>query len=190
MTDKEIMLMCKRLSYKYPQVSIRADLTSEAILAVCEMLDKELEVHPAKLYNAARLAMFDYVNLKTKVLNVPVNDTTRAIAAGRDVPKHSNYSQAGIDAIRNALQPSVEFDDEYLAPVEDHADGYEDKEYIERGLGLLTERERDVIEGRYYDNKTQEELAVLHGISQSTLDRWEKVALKKMRFSINPHNEN
>lgn len=177
----EIMLMCKKLAYKYHQVSMRDDLISEGILAVYERLDKDPEVHPSKLYNVARLSMFEYVNIKTKVLNVPLNDTTRAIAAGRDVPKESTYSQAGVDDIRNALQPSVEFNDEYVSPIESGAKGYEDKEFIKKGLNLLTDRERDIIKSRYYDNKTQEELATKYRVTQQAVALWESNASYKMK---------
>jgi len=182
LSTDEIMIMCKKLAYKYHQVSMRDDLISEGILAVYERLDKDPEVHPSKLYNVARLAMFEYVNIKTKVLNIPVNQTTRAIAAGREhIPQYNTYSQEGVEDIRNALQPSVEFNDEYIAPAQSGSKGYEDKEFIENGLNLLTERERDVIKSRYYDNKTQEELATKYRVTQKTISIWESSALYKMK---------
>ena len=181
MTDKEIMLMCKRLSYKYPQVSMRDDLMSEGTLAIYERLDKHPEDYPASLYNIAREAMSDYVNLKTRPTSIPVNPTTRAVANGFSIPKDSTYSQAGIDAIRNSLQPTVEFDDEYTAPIESGSKEYEDNDLIQKGLALLTKRERDVIESRYYDNKTQEELAVVYKVSRQAISLWEDKALYKMK---------
>ena len=181
LSTDEIMIMCKKLAYKYPQLSMRDDLISEGILAIYERLDKHPDEYAAKLYNLAKTAMFNYINLKTKTLHVPVNETTRAVSAGRDIPKNSNYSQEGIEAIRNALQPSVEFNDEYVAPTESGAKGYEDKEFIKKGLNPLTDRERDIIKSRYYDNKTQEELATKYRVTQKTISIWESSALYKMK---------
>ena len=181
LSTDEIMIMCRKLAYKYPQVSMRDDLISEGILAIYERLDKHPDEYAAKLYNLAKTAMFNYMNLKTKTLHVPVNETTRAVSAGRDIPKNSNYSQEGIEAIRNALQPSVEFNDEYVAPIESGAKGYEGKEFIKKGLNLLTEGERDIMESRYYDNKTQKELATKYRVTQKTISIWESSALYKMK---------
>ena len=181
LSTDEIMIMCRKLAYKYHQVSMRDDLISEGILAIYERLDKEPDVHPAELYNVARLAMSDYVNLKTRPTSVPINPTTRAVTTKFSVPTNSSYSQAGINAITNASQPSVEFNDEYIAPAESGAKGYEDKEFIEKGLNLLTGRERDVIKSRYYDSKSQEELATKYRVTQKTISIWESSALYKMK---------
>lgn len=48
-------------------------------------------------------------------------------------------------------------------------------------LDILTEKERNVIKSRYYDGKTQVELASECGISQAQVSRLEKTALEKMR---------
>ena len=180
LSTDEIMIMCKKLAYKYHQVSMRDDLISEGILAIYERLDKEPDVHPAELYNVARLAMSDYVNLKTRPTSVPINPTTRAVATKFSVPTNSSYSQAGINAITNASQPSVEFNDEYIAPAESGAKGYEDKEFIEKGLNLLTERDKSIIIMRYYDNMTLEDVGVKLGISLQAVAVRETKALKKM----------
>ena len=138
---------------------MRDDLMSEGILAIYERLDKHSEEYPARLYNIARESMSDYVNLKTRPTSIPVNPTTRAVTSRFSIPTDSTYSQAGIDAIRNALQPTVEFDDEYIAPIESVSKEYEGNDLIQKGLALLTRRERDIIESRYYNNKTQGELS-------------------------------
>lgn len=49
---------------------------------------------------------------------------------------------------------------------------------IEEGMNLLNDRLRSIIEARYYDNKTQMEIAEEIGISQAQVSRLEKSALK------------
>lgn len=49
---------------------------------------------------------------------------------------------------------------------------------IEKGLEKLSEREKEIIDQRYYQNKTQMEIANEIGISQAQVSRLEKNALK------------
>jgi RNA polymerase sporulation-specific sigma factor len=49
---------------------------------------------------------------------------------------------------------------------------------IEEGISRLTQREKDIIRERYYENKTQMEIAEELGISQAQVSRLEKGALK------------
>ena len=180
LTTDEIVAMCKRLTYKYPQHQIRDDLQSEAVLAIYERLDTHPDTHPAHLYNLAREAMFDFVNLTNRVVAVPANKTTRAISSGRDIPKLSNYSNEGIKAVYEALQPTKEFDEDKHGASKDSTSLYEYQDFIAKALKLLTEREAAVIRARYFDDLSQEEMCDIYGVSQKTISVWESTALDKM----------
>ncbi len=180
LTTDEIVAMCKRLSYRYPQRQLREDLQSEAILAIYGRLDTQPDTHPAHLYNLAREAMFDFVNLKERVVPVPANKTTRAIASGRDIPRLSNYSNEGLKAVYEALQPTKEFNADKHGAVQDSAALYEIRDFIERALKLLTEREVDIIKARYFGDLSQDNLCDIYGVSQKTISVWESTALTKM----------
>ena len=52
---------------------------------------------------------------------------------------------------------------------------------LREAMKKLTERERKIINMRYYQNKTQMEIASEIGISQAQVSRLEKAALEKMR---------
>jgi RNA polymerase sporulation-specific sigma factor len=52
---------------------------------------------------------------------------------------------------------------------------------LEQLLKSLTEKERDLIHMRYFENKTQMEIAVILGISQVQVSRMEKKILLRMR---------
>ena len=49
---------------------------------------------------------------------------------------------------------------------------------IEVGMSFLNDRLKSIIQARYYDNKTQMEIAEEIGISQAQVSRLEKTALK------------
>ncbi|MBQ8299258.1 MAG: RNA polymerase sporulation sigma factor SigG [Clostridia bacterium] len=55
---------------------------------------------------------------------------------------------------------------------------------ISEGLNKLSERERNIIKKRFFDGKTQMEVAEEIGISQAQVSRLEKTALLHMRKSI------
>ena len=176
----EIMKMCNRLAYKYPQHAIRDDLKSEALLAIYERLEVNPEEHPAYLFNVAREAMSDFCNLKNRTVVVPANKTTRAVAANREVPRLTNYSDSGIDAIYDALQPTKGFDKDKSGKTEDCTGEYEARDFIDKGLDLLTEREKSIVHMRYYMDMSQLEVSESYSVSQKTVSLWEEVALKKL----------
>ena len=77
-------------------------------------------------------------------------------------------------------------DEIYLIDQIGDEDDSEDKRVlkmtIEQGMKRLNERERDIINKRYFLDKTQMEIADEIGISQAQVSRLEKAALK-MIFS-------
>jgi RNA polymerase sigma factor (sigma-70 family) len=180
LTTEEIDKMCNRLAYKYPQYGIRDDLKSEAILAIYERLSNQPDEHPAYLYNLARQAMFDYVNLKDKAVPMPANKTTRSVAGNRRIPKSSTYSKGGLLAVQSALRPTQEYGESLNLSVEDCTESYETKDFISKCLNSLSERSRGVIEMRYFKEMTQEEVADIYGVSQQAVALWEDEALHKM----------
>jgi len=182
LTAQEVDKMCDRLKYKYPQYGKRDDLKSEAILAIYERLATHPDTHPAELYNIARLAMSDFINIKDRIVAVPVNPTTRAIANRRTPPK-SSYTETGLGAIREALQPTTEYvecDKKPLAQTEDCTEDYETQDFVSKAMALLTTKESNVVNMRYFEDRTQEQVADFYGVSQKTVNGWEAKALAKM----------
>ena len=180
MTAEEIDKMCNRLVYKYPQYGIREDLKSEAILAIYERLSNKPDEHPAYLYDLARKAMFDYVNLKDRAVPIPTNNTTRSVAGNRRIPKSSCYTEGGLLAIKSALQPTQEYEDSLDLSVNDCTESYETKDLVFKCLDSLSGRSREVIEMRYLKEMTQGEVANIYKVSQQAIALWEEEALYKM----------
>ncbi len=59
-----------------------------------------------------------------------------------------------------------------------------DRIYIKESFGVLTEREKEIINLRYYKGKTQSDIAKIMGVSQVQISRLEKKALLKMRQAL------
>lgn len=57
----------------------------------------------------------------------------------------------------------------------------EDKDFISFCMKSLTESEREFLTYRYYEEKSQKEIASIMGISQMQVSRMEKKVLKKLR---------
>ena len=55
---------------------------------------------------------------------------------------------------------------------------------LREAMKRLSEREQSILRMRYYDNKTQMEIAQEIGISQAQVSRIEKGALEHMREQI------
>ena len=180
----EIVIMCKRLANKYHMYHMKDDLVSEGVLAIYERLAVNPDEYPAKLYNIAKGAIYAYVNIKSRALAIPVNDTTMAVALGKiynegEEWRKSTYSEGGIDTIYDALQGASEYN--YLhAQTEDCSGDYEVKDTLDKAFMLLSEKESEVIRLRYLEEKTQEEVADIYGVSQKTISKWEEAALDKM----------
>ena len=68
-----------------------------------------------------------------------------------------------------------------LADVSGSDDGWLENIALRDALKQISERERNIITMRYYENKTQTEIADCLGISQAQVSRLEKAALAKMK---------
>tara|TARA_R110002153_G_C13249743_1_gene491490 strand:+ start:119 stop:742 length:624 start_codon:yes stop_codon:yes gene_type:complete len=183
LSTDEINKMCDRLKYKYPQYEKREDLKSEAILAIYERLASHPDAHPAELYNIARLAMSDFINLKDKVVTLPANPTTRAVATNQRLPKSSEYGANGISAMEETLQPTTEYvevDSKTFAQTEDCSEKYETEEFIAKAMALLNDKERAIITMRYFEHKTQGEVSKILGVTQQAIFLQESSILSKM----------
>ncbi|MBE6583641.1 MAG: RNA polymerase sporulation sigma factor SigG [Ruminococcaceae bacterium] len=68
-----------------------------------------------------------------------------------------------------------------LADTSTTDDGWLESIALQNALSMLSKRERDIINMRYFEDLTQTEVAKKIGISQAQISRIEKTALKKMK---------
>lgn len=180
MDTKEIVIMCEKLANRYRRPHLRDDIISEGILAIYERLNVEPEEYPASLYRRANKAMYDYINIKSKAINIPTNAMAGQLSRGIEYDGQ-NYSEEGKKNLSDAiLSTVVGFDEEYMTAVQDCTDKYERQDYIDKAIRNLTERERQVIRMRYFDDMTQQDVRDFYNVSQQSVSLWESSALGKM----------
>ena len=75
---------------------------------------------------------------------------------------------------------TVSYDDTFMESVPDCTDLYETKDYIEKGMSLLTDKEKHIIKMRYYNDMTQDDLAIFYGVTRQAISIFESNALVKM----------
>ena len=61
---------------------------------------------------------------------------------------------------------------------------FERGDMLRRAMDALDDRQREVIRGRFYENLSQREMAERMQVSQMTVSRIERQALKRMREEI------
>ena len=66
---------------------------------------------------------------------------------------------------------------------------FENADALRRSMGVLTEKQRRVIELRFFENLSQREAAQRLGVSQMSVSRTERSALKQMRMEMEPEND-
>jgi RNA polymerase sigma factor (sigma-70 family) len=180
LSTDEIVTMCEKLARKYRRPHMNDDLVSEGVLAVYERLETTPDEYPASLYRRANKAMYDYINVKTKAVTIPSSRSATEVALGNEYTGQ-NYSEEGKRVLDDALRSTtVEFDEEFMGTVEDCTANYERKDYIEKGFNKLDDKEKQVINMRYFNDMTQDEVSVFYGVSQQSVALWEEEALYKM----------
>ncbi len=112
----------------------------------------------------------------SKKMNIPERNLQDALDALSDTI--SLYDPAYNDGEDSVL---------IMDQIADHKDGEEkwiDKLDIKRAINGLSEKEKQVIELRYYKGKTQSEVSSYCNISQAQVSRLENTALSKLRLAL------
>lgn len=187
MNDKEIVTMCEKLASKYKTPQHFDDLVSEGVLACYEVLARSKDPHPAQLWRMANRRVHDYLNFTIAPVSVPKSDTARKVARGSG-KLTGDYSEAGVRHLEQVLKGEVVEIDGYMAHAPDHADDYEDKEFeayvMTVAVTTLNLKELNILKGRYFDNKSCDDIGVEMGVSGTTISRWEGGMLEKLRQSL------
>jgi RNA polymerase sigma factor (sigma-70 family) len=180
LSTDEIVVMCEKLARRYNRPHMNDDLVSEGVLAVYERLESTPDDYPASLYRRANKAMYDYINVKTKAVNIPKSRTADSIMTGNEY-KGQTHSEEGKRVLEEALRSTiVEFDEGFMSSVKDCTEKYEVTDYLRKSLKVLTEKETEIINMRYFKEMTQDEVAVHYDVTRQAVGLWEDKALAKM----------
>ena len=66
---------------------------------------------------------------------------------------------------------------------------FENSDLLLRSMAALTDKQREVIELRFFENLSQREAAQRLGVSQMSVSRAERSALKQLRMEMEPEND-
>ena len=188
-SEKEIVGMCERLAYKYNSESHREDLVQEGVLKCYEILDKEPDAHPAKLYREANRRMHSYLNLETQPVFIPDHSRARRLARDIEDDDTGNMSEDGYAWLKLVLaSENIPYSEDFSLSSEDHATDYEEREYGAHLLAVavttLSPEEWKILKMRYWLDMTQDEVGVAMNENQKWVSRHEKSALSKLQVKL------
>ena len=185
MNSEQVVGMCEKLAYKYNSDTHRDDLKMEGVLVCYEILAKEPDAHPAKLYREAKRRMHDYLNIDTQPVAIPKHSRSRRLTRNINDDDAGDMSKEGYDWLKAVLGSSdVPYDEDFGISDRDHVVEYERKEYGNHVrsvvIEVLSPTELCVVRLRYYDDMTQDEAGEVLGTNKMWVSRHEKAALKKL----------
>ena len=187
--EKEIVGMCERLAYKYNSESHREDLVQEGVLKCYEILAKEPDAHPAKLYREANRRMHSYLNLETQPVFIPDHDVARRLTRDINDPEKNHMSEKGHSWLKTVLSSeNIPYDEDFGVSPDSHTKDYENMEYQSHVLSVaittLSPEEWKIVRLRYLEGMTQYEVASLMSENQRWVSRHEKAALSKLQQQL------
>ena len=128
----------------------------------------------------ANKSMHDYINIRSKPVYIPKTRTAESVSKGINYAS-STYSEKGKKALEYALNSmSVPSDEDYTLSTQDCTLEYETKDFLNKALGSLSDKEREVINYIYFLELSRGEVGKLKGVSQQAISEWEREALEKM----------
>ena len=89
----------------------------------------------------------------------------------------------GADEDDAPLSQFLGFDEEGFAD-------FERRDQLSRAMEALDERQREVLRQRYFENRTQRDVAARMNLSQMTVSRVERAALEALKEKLSPQEGN
>jgi len=191
MNDQEILKLCRTLARKYKRAGDYDDLVSEGLVA-CYECREEGKAYKKDYVGAARRAMNDYINIKKKSMSIPNTWAARAVshalATGEDLEELDGVKSGTLRSLMDAMSNESEDVHELEISTPSPAVKYEKEEYesyvMSVAVTTLNLKELNILKGRYFDNKTCDDIGVEMGVSGTTISRWESEMLEKLRNKL------
>lgn len=183
--------LCKSLARRYKNTQQFDDLVGEGVLACYEVLNQGKTEH-SEFVGAARRAMNDYINIKSKAMYIPVSgsayNVSYAMSVDKEVVDMDGMSEGTLLSLVQAMNNVTEALDEDTSFTRDHADLFEEKEYHTHIMSIvkktLSATEFKIIELRYFRDMTQDDVADTFKTSKMWVSRHEKEAISKLRKKL------
>lgn len=181
MTPEEVYRYAGSVASKFKSAEHFDDLVSEGVLEYYENPDMDT------LFGRMKRRMHDYLNIKVKTISIPSSDIARQIARDAHTEATGNLATDTLEALKMALHGAyIEYDDHLVEEfdVEEYIYKKEQSEIVFKAIGTLTDKQRQVIELRYYHDMSQEEVADFLGIKQQAVQQREEASLKKLKVQL------
>lgn len=112
-----------------------------------------------------------------QAMNLSEDEVAEALELSNAMSVSSLDAQIAEDEENAPLSRFLGFDDPRFA-------SFEQSDMLQRAMCALDERQQTVIQARFFENRSQRDLAAELGVSQMTVSRIERQALEKLREQI------
>lgn len=112
-----------------------------------------------------------------QAMNLSEDEVAEALELSNAMSVSSLDAQIAEDEENAPLSRFLGFDDPGFA-------SFEQSDMLQRAMCALDERQQTVIQARFFENRSQRDLAAELGVSQMTVSRIERQALEKLREQI------
>ena len=180
--------MIKAIDNFNPDFSVRFS-TYAVPMIIGEIRRYQRDNNAVRVSRGIRDLAYRALQIKEQVLASECREATIA-----EIAKGLGESERAVgEAMEAIVEPVSLFDSAYgedddkmyvidkLADEDEASEGWIESIALKEALGRLSGREKDIIMRRYYNGKTQMEIAEEIGISQAQVSRLEKSAIDKMR---------
>lgn len=190
LTDEEILSLCQSLAKRYRNKDTYDDLVSEGLVA-CYECRAEGKAHKKDYVGAARRAMNDFINIKSKAMSVPKTWASRAVSHALATDEGLEDLEGVTDGTFALLMAAMRNDstsvDEAMSTVEGAEAGFERQEFekylLSKIQGALTEEDWEFLLLVSDEDTTQAQVADILGISPQAVSlRLKKIQVKAGRF--------
>ena len=106
MTEQEVLNMAGRIARRYKDNNLYDDLRSEAIVAIYGEMSTNADAGYPRFWQVGMEAAWEYLNIRNKVVRIPVTSYSKAIARGRisEVIENKKVSKETAIEIYKALK--------------------------------------------------------------------------------------
>ena len=130
--DEQILALCHSLANRYRRSEMYDDLVSEGLVA-CYECKAEGKSYKKDYVGAARRAMNDFINIKSKAMSIPKSWTSRAVshalATDEDMEKLEGVNEGTFSLLLAAMRNDATSVDEGMSTTEGAEVDFEEREH-------------------------------------------------------------
>jgi RNA polymerase sigma factor (sigma-70 family) len=132
------------------------------------------------------------MNIGSKAVSIPntwaARTVSHALATGEDLDKLEGVKDGTLRSLYDAMANDYDDITELEVAIPDHAVEYEKNDYEAHVMSVavttLDLRELNVLRGLFFEDKTREELGDEMGVTGTTISRWERELLDKIKRKL------